>query len=235
MAQGDAGPTRRFRRRNRPKQKTSAADARVKQKTSAEDARVNAASPRTPPPAATTPNRRRGKVFRALGLLVLLLLPVVGGVAGYAVALVTPPRYTAEAYVLVTSSGAREVTPGDIAQAVARVATTESVLVAGDSPDLIRAAREDQLTASASPDAPIVELAASAGSAFEAAALANDLAEAVTLHMTANVEVQEVEASTFATASVPADPSSPNVAVNVVAGAALGLLLTIVGFVLRRR
>lgn len=186
--------------------------------------------------ATPDPTGRRGrKALRALGLVALLLLPIVGGLAGYAVALVTPPRYTAESYVLMISTGTGEVTPGDIAQAVSRVATSESVLAAGDSDELVLAAREDQLTASASPDAPLVELSATASSAADAAALANDLADAVELHMTTNTGIDEVRASIFASASEPAEPSSPNVLVNVVAGVALGLLLAAVGFVLRRR
>jgi MYXO-CTERM domain-containing protein len=192
----------------------------------------------TTPTTATSAGhngRRGGRVLRALGLIALLLLPVLGALAGYAVALVTPPRYTAEAYVLMISTGAEEVTPGDIAQAVARVATSESVLATSDSDDLILAARDDRLTAEASPDAPLVELSATADSADAAADLANDLADAVEVHMTTNTGIDEVRASIFASASEPAEPSSPNVLVNVVAGAALGLLLAAVGFVLRRR
>jgi capsular polysaccharide biosynthesis protein len=185
---------------------------------------------------AGTPHRDRGRFLRTLGLLALLLLPVLCGLAGYAVSVATPPRYTAEAYVLITATGdAGDVTPGDISQAVARVATSESVIAAADSDDLILAAREDKLTSSASPDAPLVELSATATSASDAAALANDLARAVEVHMATNAGVDEVRAGTFASASAPAEPSSPSVLVSVVAGVALGFLLAFVGFVLRRR
>ena len=189
------------------------------------------------PTSGPAPRRGRGgRTLRALGLLALLMLPVLGALAGYAVTLVTPPKYTAEAYVLISSTGgANEVTPGDIAQAVARVATSESVIAAGSSDSLVEAAREDHLTSNASPDAPLVELSATASSASTAAQLANDLANAVELHMSSNAQVEEVSASTFASASAPAEPSSPNLVVNVAAGAALGLLLASVGLVLRRR
>lgn len=190
---------------------------------------------RNPAPATGT-TRRSGRVRSVLAFVALLLLPVGGALAGYALALVTPPSYTAQAYVLIADSGAAgDVSPGDIAQAVARVATSESVISVADSESLVLAARQQELTSSASPDAPLVELSATASSADAAAALANDFADAVELHITTNSGVGEVRASTFASASAPAKPSSPNVVVNVTAGAALGVLLASVVFVLRRR
>ena len=80
-----------------------------------------------------------------------------------------------------------------------------------------------------------MELSATDSSAASAAELANALADAVELHMTVNTGIDQVRASTFASASEPSEPSSPNVLVNVVAGCALGVLLAATGFVLRRR
>ncbi|NUS52136.1 MAG: hypothetical protein HOQ22_13990, partial [Nocardioidaceae bacterium] len=171
-----------------------------------------------------------------LFVLLLLALPVVGGLLGLLVATITPPTYTAHAFVLITSTGdTTDVSAGDIAQATARVATSDSVLAEGDSSRrLLVAADDDRLTASASPDAPLVDLSASAATPA-AADLANALAAAVDAHVTSIGVDADVRASVFASASRPRRPTSPNPVVDVAAGVALGVLLAAVAFVLRRR
>lgn len=183
------------------------------------------------------PARGRGRRGLPVVLLLLVVLPLLGGAAGFLVASVTPPRYTAHAYVLITARNqAGDVSGADVAQAVARVATTESVLVSGGSAgDLLRAAREDRLTATTSPDAPLVEVSATSGLAPEAAALANQLARQVQGRVADISDVAGVRATLLASATTPSRPASPNVFVNVAAGVALGVLATSVLYVLRRR
>ncbi|NUR10172.1 MAG: hypothetical protein HOQ45_24620 [Nocardioidaceae bacterium] len=181
--------------------------------------------------------RRKSRTGTALFVLLLLALPVVGGLLGLLVATITPPTYTAHAFVLITSTGdTTDVSAGDIAQATARVATSDSVLAEGDSSRrLLVAADDDRLTASASPDAPLVDLSASAATPAAAADLANALAAAVDAHVTSIGVDADVRASVFASASRPRRPTSPNPVVDVAAGVALGVLLAAVAFVLRRR
>lgn len=170
-------------------------------------------------------------------VLLLVVLPLLGGAVGLVVAALTPPRYTAHAYVLITARDqAGGVSGADIAQAVARVATTESVLVSGGSAgDLLRAAREDRLTASTSPDAPLVEVSATASRAPEAAALANRLARQVQGQVSNISEVAGVRATLLASASTPSERASPNLLVNLAAGVALGVLAAAVLYILRQR
>ena len=153
MTQEEAGGNGAFRRRPNPMELAGHGDDQVPARRQATQVAQETRRPAVPderdaagsgvsrePVMAATQVRRFGRARRFLGLLTLLLLPVVGALAGYAVALVTPSSYTAEAYVLISSTGdAGEVTPGDIAQAVARVATSESVLAAGDGDDLVLA------------------------------------------------------------------------------------------------
>lgn len=184
-----------------------------------------------------TPPRRPRRGFARYGVpLLLLLLPVLGGVLGFVAAQVTPPHYTASSYVLITTSGGSGgLTPVDVATAVARVATNESVLGAGASSRLLRASRDGDLTAKASPDAPLVELSATSSTAAAAASLANELAGSVQSHMATLTGAATFSANVFASASEPNKPSSPNPPVDLAAGVALGVLLAGVGFVLRRR
>ncbi len=186
-------------------------------------------------PSATPEARTRRQRIAPLALLVVLL-PVLGGLAGLAVAALTPPRYTAHAYVLISGNGeVTDVTPSQLAQATARVAISESVLVAGGAGDrLLTASTDDRLIASSSPDSPLVDLAATAGTAAGAANLADQLSRTVTAGMSTVTSDLTMEASIFATASPPREATSPNYLVDVVAGAGLGAFLAFVVVALRR-
>jgi capsular polysaccharide biosynthesis protein len=183
--------------------------------------------PERPP----TTGRWRGVAF----VILVVLLPVIGGVAGYFVATYTPKQYTAHAYVLISNSGAdTDVTSSQLAQATARVATGASVLTSGRaSSALLAAAADGDLAASSSPDAPLVDLSATAGAPSTAADLANQLAEAVSEHTT-GLKATKVTSRIFASAAPPAHPSSPNTLVDVAAGIALGVVLGGVIWVSRR-
>ncbi len=174
--------------------------------------------------------------FRRIVLVLVALLPLFGGLAGLALTALTPVDYTGEAYLLITTTAdGADVSAVSIAQAVARVATSESVLDSAGSDDLLRsAAQRGDLTASASPDSPLVNLAATSSTASDAASLADEFAIQLQRHITRFEGVAQVRAEVFASASLPRDPSSPNRFVNVVSGVALGILAAAVVFVLRR-
>ncbi len=186
-------------------------------------------------PSTSAEVRLRRRRTASLTLLALLL-PLLGGLVGLTVAVVTPVRYTAHAYVLFSGAGsADEVTPSQIAQATARVATTESVLAAGDASGvLLAASTNDDLTAQSSPDAPLLDFAATADTAQGATDLADQWARTVTDGMSSATSGLTMESSVFAYASTPREPVAPNYFVSVVAGIAFGAFLAAVTVILRR-
>jgi capsular polysaccharide biosynthesis protein len=167
----------------------------------------------------------------------MFVLPILGALAGWAVASVTPTRYTAHSYLLIVdASDGAGASAVNVAQATARVATKPSVLAeSGGDVTLLAAAAEEDLTATASPDAPLVDLAASAGTAEEAVRLANDLSDHVNRHISRFSKSTRVESEVFAEASLPSRPASPNTLVNVIAGLAVGVVAASVLFVVGRR
>ncbi len=175
------------------------------------------------------------KVARSLPALIVLLA-VFGGLLGILVAALSSDRYTAHAYLLVTTTGSgADVSAVNTAQAVARVATSESVLSAdGSNARLLDATRDKDLTATSSPDAPLVDLAATSSSPSDAADLADEFAQQVETHVSEFRDVAQIRAEVFAPASLPRDRSSPNALVDLVAGVALGLLAGAVLYVVRR-
>jgi capsular polysaccharide biosynthesis protein len=181
---------------------------------------------------------RKGRRWRGLALaLLLILLPVAGAAVGALVASLSPVSYTANAYVFVTIRGTGvDVSAGDISAALARVATSDSVLASGGRAGrLVKAGRENRLAASTSPDAPLVQLSATASTPRAAADLANQLARTVQRQVTTVAGVVDARATLFASASAPSRPSSPSLVVDVLAGAALGVVAASVLFVIRRR
>ena len=188
--------------------------------------------PARPRPASETRSwlRRRTTVL-------LVLLPILGGLAGLLLATVTPPRYTAHSYVLLsdTTRGA-DVSAVNVAQATARIATKPSVLEAGGRDEqLDLAAQNGDLLATASPDMPLVDLSATADSGLAAALLANQLADRVQRHLAGFTTSTGIRADLFASATEPKRPMSPNTLVDVAGGAAIGALAAAIVFVLRRR
>jgi len=170
-------------------------------------------------------------------VVLLVLLPIIGGLIGLAFAALTPARYTSHAYLLVIETGqGAGVSAINVAQATARIATKPSVLDTGkDGATLLSAVRAGGLSATASPDAPLVDLAATASTADDSVRLANEMSSRVKEHVNGFSDAAGVRLEVFALASRPDKPTSPNILVDVLAGFALGSLAAAVLFVLKRR
>lgn len=170
---------------------------------------------------------------RSLGATIILLLPLLGAVGGLLLAALTPPRYTSHAYVLITNPTENpDVSALSVAQAAARVATKPGLI--GGSDALTKAAQDAELTSDASPDAPMVDLGATASSADEARSVADELARTLSEHVSRFSSDIGVHAEVYATASLPSAPTSPNRAVNALSGFFLGAVGSVTLYVLRR-
>jgi capsular polysaccharide biosynthesis protein len=175
---------------------------------------------------------RRGR-HRSLVAVVILLLPLVGAVGGVLLAALTPPRYTSHAYVLITNPNDNpDVSALNVSQAAARVATKPGLIGASDA--LVKAAHEAELTSDASPDAPMVDLAATAGSGDLARSVADELARTLSEHVSRFSSDIGVHAEIYARASLPSTPTSPNRAVNALCGFFLGAVGSVTLYVLRQ-
>ncbi|GIH89774.1 hypothetical protein ACFFMN_12750 [Planobispora siamensis] len=152
----------------------------------------------------------------------------LGTLGGLSFSLVKGPVYTADAYVVVVPG-----TPGGTVQAVnfaqvySRIATQPAILslaLAGGSPAdgerLRRAVR-----ASASTDAPMVGLSASAPGPQESADRANVVATALIAYANHRATATGVRLVSFAPALAPASPSSPPPPLSAAVGAAAGVLV----------
>jgi len=162
------------------------------------------------------------RLVRRLGLL--LLLTAVGGAAGAAYGAIETPTYTAKAYVVAVGNQVDAVAALNFAQAYGRVATSGPVLVKAGA-RLADRAGLDQVTAATSPDAPVIEITATAGSGRHAADLANAVAGALTDYGSARAFERHVSLALLAGATAPARPTSPRPPLELLVGAAGGLLI----------
>lgn len=196
-----------------------------------EDGSTTSPSPSEPRASADRPTKKSIRRF----ILLLVALPILGAAAGLLVATLMPTSYAAHSYViLITNSGGSDGSATNAAQATARVATKTSVLDSADADaSLIRAAEEGRLTATASPDAPLIDLVARAGTAAGAAKLSDELARCTAIQVNNFSKDTAVSARVFATASMPLSPVLPNYPVSLLAGIALGVLASAVIFILR--
>ncbi|MER7490854.1 lipopolysaccharide biosynthesis protein [Streptomyces sp. NPDC126497] len=178
-----------------------------------------------------TPTRRRRPSLDRFGRppawSALVAGTLLGGLLGGAYGLLTPPAYTATAYVVAvpTDKAAPDAARG-FAQAYGRVATQLAVL--GDAQVWagvpVRTLRDSVRTAT-SPDAPMVAVTATS----ERPGLAVDMADAVSRALTRHAE--DTKASTqvrlvrFSRAVEPDAPASASPAVTALVGASAGGLL----------
>src|SRR5690348_9048623 len=103
------------------------------------------------------------RLVRRFGLL--LLLTLIGAGAGAAYAAVKTPTYTAKSYVVANGDPGDANTALNFAQAYGRIATSGAILdqaavALGSDQSGLR-----QVTASTSPDAPMIEIVATGTSA----------------------------------------------------------------------
>jgi capsular polysaccharide biosynthesis protein len=162
------------------------------------------------------------RLVRRFGLL--LLLTVLGAVAGAAYAAVKTPTFQAKAYVVVTAEAGEGPAAISFAQAYGRVATKgpaaeKAAATLGGTSEL------NQVTASTSPDAPVIEIVATHTSAARSAVVANAVAQGLVDFAATRKAETRVTVSMLATATAPSSPSSPKPPLEAAVGAAAGLLL----------
>jgi capsular polysaccharide biosynthesis protein len=159
---------------------------------------------------------------------VLVLLTVLGAVAGLAYALLRPPEYTAKAYLAVVAENPGDSSAVSYAQAYSRIASQGDALqAAADASNGSASAQElrRSVLAAASPDAPVIELTGTADSADRAANLVNLVANSLTKTANTHTGDTRVRVALLSAAVPPADPTSPQLPLAVAVGAAAGLLL----------
>jgi capsular polysaccharide biosynthesis protein len=169
---------------------------------------------------------------------VLSLTVAVGVTAGDAYARLAPPNYTARAYVVVVAAD-----PGDagaavnFAQAYARIAGQGDVLGLAVSATNATTTMDElsrDVRAASSPDAPMIEVTASATSGPRAALLANAVANGLIATAARQNTTTRMSLSMLSVAIPPTDVTSPprpriGVAIGAGAGLLLGILLLLAG------
>jgi capsular polysaccharide biosynthesis protein len=153
---------------------------------------------------------------------------MAGMLAGLGYSLVREPVYTADAYGVVVAEHAGDAPQVvNFAQAYARIVTEPGLLATAQhdpylsSGDLLKRT----LQVSASPDAPLVRLSATAPAAEQAAERANVALNALVLYANRHSTDTGVRLTGFARATAPVSPSSPVPMVNVGVGLAAAVLI----------
>ena len=161
-----------------------------------------------------------------------VLLPVVlGTAAGLVYSAEARPTYTARAYVIVVAADVGDANAAvNFAQAYARIAGQGDVLTdaALASQGAVTVAELTTSTrAASSPDAPVIEIAATAPAADRSAVLANALALGLVATGTRQTTGTRMTLSVLSAATAPTEPSSPpSKGVAGVVGAAAGILVS---------
>jgi capsular polysaccharide biosynthesis protein len=163
------------------------------------------------------------RLVRRFGLLVLLTL--LGAIAGAVYGAAKTPTYTAQAYVVVTGEPGESIAALNFAQAYGRIATKGPVADRAAAALGANAGDLQQVTASTSPDAPVIEITATGTSRTRTADAANAVARALVDYGTSRKDQTRVSLAVLATASVPVSPSSPKPPLELAVGAAGGLLI----------
>ncbi len=163
------------------------------------------------------------RLVRRFGLL--LALTVIGGAAGAVYGATKTPTYTAKSYVVAIGDAADSISALNFAQAYGRVATTGPVMaLAGPKLGADRSGL-DTVTASTSPDAPVIEITATGPNAQHTAAVANAVANALADLGNSRKADTHVSLALLAAATTPTKPSSPKPPLELAVGAAAGLLI----------
>ncbi|GAB2844808.1 hypothetical protein GCM10027074_09490 [Streptomyces deserti] len=199
-----------------------------------------AQTPPAPPANPTVPARRHPVLRRPRALPPWSLLAagaLAGTLAGGAYGALTPPAYSATAYVLAvpTSKSDPQAALG-FAQAYGRVATQLAVLgdaqVGAGVP--ARTLRESVRSAT-SPDAPMVAVTATAARPDLAVDMANAVTRALTRHAHHAKDATHVELQQFSRAVRPTEPSSASPVLTGLVGASAGGLLGGLALLVRPR
>jgi capsular polysaccharide biosynthesis protein len=161
----------------------------------------------------------------------------LGALAGGGYALVATPQYTANSYVVVVPDSAAEATAAvNFAQAYGRLAGQPQVLAlaagdAGHTP----AELTNLVSATTSPDAPVIEIDGTGSRPTEAVRTADAVARALIGFGNGTSRDTGVRLVSLAPAAAPDKPTSPTGALDVAVGAAAGVLLGSLALMVRRR
>ncbi|MGI5197896.1 lipopolysaccharide biosynthesis protein [Streptomyces sp. CA-288835] len=197
-------------------------------------------SPATPATPTAPPRRLRAALRRLRALPPWSLLAagtLTGALAGGAYGALTPPAYSASAYVVAVPTAKSDPQAAlGFAQAYGRVATQLAVL--GDAqvwagvpvPTLLESVRS-----ATSPDAPMVAVTATSARPDLAADMANAVTGAMTRHATHTKDATHIELRQFSRAIQPTQPSSASPALTALVGASAGGLLAGLALLARPR
>ncbi|MFF4397005.1 lipopolysaccharide biosynthesis protein [Streptomyces sp. NPDC001480] len=180
-----------------------------------------------------TPTRRRRLSLALAGVRklpswsLLAAGTFVGGLAGGAYGMLTPPTYTATSYVVAVPTEKSD--PGSalgFAQAYGRVATQLTVLadVQVTTGVPVRTLQRS-VQAATSPDAPMVAVSATSSRPGLASDMANAVSRALARQANSAKKSTHVQLVQFAKAGKPIEPTSASTAVTSLVGASAGGLL----------
>ncbi|MFG2953263.1 lipopolysaccharide biosynthesis protein [Streptomyces sp. NPDC048291] len=152
---------------------------------------------------------------------------LAGGLLGGAYGVLTPPSYTATAYVIaVTADKSDTASAQGFAQAYGRVATQLAVL--GDAQmwaGVPLKTLQSSVQTETSPDAPMVAVSATSPHALQATDMANAVARSLIQHADDTKSDTNVELLQFSRAPKPTTPTSTSSKVTALVGASAGGLL----------
>lgn len=183
----------------------------------------------------TTPRRSARRLVRRWWP-VALAVPL-GAAAGAGYAVVSPPSYATNAYVLVVPQNPGEAaTATNFAQAYGRLAGQPQVLaVAAAETGRTRAELEELVHGTTSPDAPMIEITGTGTRAQDAARTADAVARSLVSFANTSSKDTNVRLVTLAPAAAPDKPTTPSGKLDVAVGGAAGLLLGALVMMTRRR
>jgi capsular polysaccharide biosynthesis protein len=175
--------------------------------------------------AVTSTRETTARLARRWWLLALLV--ALGALAGLGHALLAEPTYTARAHVVVVAQNAGDSQSAvSYAQAYTRIAVQGDALDAAASKGAVSTEElRRHVRASSSPDAPVIEVTGTARSADRAAQLANLMAGGLITAANKHTADTRMKLTSLSAAVPPADPTSPNLALDLAVGAGVGLLL----------
>lgn len=185
--------------------------------------------------------RAPGRLRRAAAAVPAVVLlggcAVLGAGGGAAYGLLTPPAYTATAYVLaVPGKGGDTASALGFAQAYGRVATQVAVLGDAQVDAGVPVAKlRSSVTAETSPDAPMVAITASAARPGQARDTANAVSRALVTAATHSADATRVKLLSFSRAVAPSSPATPGPLLTTLVGACAGGLLGALGLLVRPR
>ncbi|MDH6134360.1 capsular polysaccharide biosynthesis protein [Kitasatospora sp. MAA4] len=161
----------------------------------------------------------------------------LGAVAGAGYAVLTPPVYSANSYVVVVpESGGDGALAVNFAQAYGRLAGQPQVLI-GAAADAGRSSAElaSLVTGTTSPDAPVIEIDGTGGRPQDAVRSADAVARSLVAFANTSSKETGVKLVPLAAAADPAAPTTPSHQLDVAVGAAAGVLVGSLVMMTRRR